>query len=376
MGRILSRQELVDMCTGAAVLGTGGGGGPEFGINMLEAVLAAGKQVEMVSLDEIPDDALVVCPAGIGSGTPTEDEEIIRKREVSRQKLLSGSDEENPYLIGLKMLEKYMGKKAYASIAVETGGYSIAVGAMVAAYKGIRFVDADPIGRSTPEVEQESFTVFGVPATPFAVTDAWGNSILALSVASDRAAEQIARAMAVIGTGASMVGRTTSGKTLKKPVVIPGTASKSINIGQALREAKERGDNVPEAVINAAEGKEFFHGVVEDFQCEDRGGFNWATNEMAGVGKYDGRKCKIWIKNENLISWLDGEPHVVCPDLICVLDAHTGEPVTNSNIKVGMELIVFGVPSHPIWRTQKGLEVLSPGHFGFDIPYRPIEDIL
>jgi len=28
------------------------------------------------------------------------------------------------------------------------------------------------------------------------------------------------------------------------------------------------------------------------------------------------------------------------------------------------------------WRTKRGLRIFSPKHFGFDIKYRPIEDIV
>jgi DUF917 family protein len=38
--------------------------------------------------------------------------------------------------------------------------------------------------------------------------------------------------------------------------------------------------------------------------------------------------------------------------------------------------VVFGRRAYKIWRTKRGIELFSPRHFGFDIGYRPIEDIV
>ena len=58
-----------DFATGCAVLGTGGGGdvGPE--LLQARAAIASAGPVEVLTLDELPDDALVV-PIG-GWGAPT-----------------------------------------------------------------------------------------------------------------------------------------------------------------------------------------------------------------------------------------------------------------------------------------------------------------
>jgi DUF917 family protein len=67
---------------------------------------------------------------------------------------------------------------------------------------------------------------------------------------------------------------------------------------------------------------------------------------------------------------------VMSPDLLCAVEAGTGEPFTNSQLREGLALVVFGVPAHPIWRTPEGLALSGPAHFGFDLPYRPLEALL
>ena len=95
---------------------------------------------------------------------------------------------------------------------------------------------------------------------------------------------------------------------------------------------------------------------------------------VSGVGGYLGHRYRIWYKNENIISWFDDEPDVTVPDLICVLDPKTGEAITNPNCKKGMEVVVIGYPAPSMWRSQRGLAIFAPPSFGYEIPYRPIED--
>ena len=42
----------------------------------------------------------------------------------------------------------------------------------------------------------------------------------------------------------------------------------------------------------------------------------------------------------------------------------------------GREVSVVGVRAEPLWRTEKGLRLLGPKHFDYDIPYRPMEELL
>ena len=84
------------------------------------------------------------------------------------------------------------------------------------------------------------------------------------------------------------------------------------------------------------------------------------------------------MKNENIISWLDGKPDILPPDLIYNLDPATGDAVSGvvmGNYPIGKEVVIVGRAASPMWRTPKGLEIFSPRHFGFDVDYRPIEEL-
>jgi DUF917 family protein len=161
-----------------------------------------------------------------------------------------------------------------------------------------------------------------------------------------------------------------------KRTIIRGGVTKAIEIGKALREAEADHRDPAQAVIQASGGTEFFGGEVDRFEWEDREGFMWGTITVRGEGRYKRHELKVWIKNENLLSWLDGKPYVLTPDLICILDAATGKPITNSNMKEGRKIVAFGIPCHPFWRTREAIDLVSPKHFDFDIPYTPMERII
>ncbi len=77
------------------------------------------------------------------------------------------------------------------------------------------------------------------------------------------------------------------------------------------------------------------------------------------------------------MSWLNGEPFVMSPDLLCLVGRESGEPKTNDDVAEGDVMAVIGARAPQVFITQpKGLEVLGPTHFGFDYPFVPIEKLM
>mgnify|MGYP005835754499 CR=1 FL=1 len=370
MARVLNKTDITDLCLGTTVLGTGGGGSPELGLFILKRLLEVGKEIKLISVDEVPDDEIVVHPAMVGSIAPSKEKTMELGEYCSKMIAREG-----PLLTGLKTLEEVLSEKVYATVPVELGGYNTPVAAILGALAGISFVDADTIGRAKPELMMQTYTVHNVPITPMVLTDMKGNSVLVRKVASFEYAEKIARAMAVVGGGTTAVRCPVKGDLFKR-TIIPGGVTKAIEIGRALRGAEEHHEDPVQAVIRASGGVEFFRGIVDQFKWEDREGFLWGTITVKGEDRYKRHELKVWLKNENLLSWLDGKPYVLTPDLICILNAKAGRPITNSNIREGSKIVVFGIPCHPFWRTKEAIDLVSPKHFGFDIPYIPMEQII
>jgi hypothetical protein len=89
-----------------------------------------------------------------------------------------------------------------------------------------------------------------------------------------------------------------------------------------------------------------------------------------------GRQLSLDFQNENLVA-RDSERGIVAsvPDLITVLDAETGDPITTEGLQYGHRVRVIGMPCSPKWRTDRGLELVGPTYFDYDIDYEPIEHL-
>jgi DUF917 family protein len=158
-----------------------------------------------------------------------------------------------------------------------------------------------------------------------------------------------------------------------RPAVVEGALGLAQRVGEALRAARERGEDPAAAVAAASGGRVVFRGRVTSFAWEERDGFTWGELELAGESADAGSTYRVWSKNENLLAWRDGEPDVTAPDLICCF-AGTGEPVTNPHHQAGAAVTVVGVPAAPQWRTPAGVATLGPRHFGFDLDFVPFEE--
>jgi len=371
MEREFDLQDVEDLCVGATILGTGGGGNMQTGLSYLRHLLSGGKKIRMISVEDVPDDAVVVHPSGIGSIAPSEGGKRCTWDSTGEGLF----DPNHPLLSGLRLMEEIIGTNVYATVPVEIGGMNTALAALLASLADIPFVDADTIGRAKPELEMQSYTLYGIPITPLILFDNRGDTVIVRSVAGYRDAEQIARSLSILWGGATSVRCPVKGDVFKKSI-IPGGVSKSINIGKNRREAIDRGDNPIEAVLGASGATLLFQGEVADFEWEDRGGFMFGTTQITGKDRFEGHSFKIWMKNENLISWLDEEPYVMSPDLICAVETDGAKPFTNDEVRKGMNVTVFGIPPHPLWRTEKGIELVSARHFGYDIPYRHLEAVV
>ena len=107
---------------------------------------------------------------------------------------------------------------------------------------------------------------------------------------------------------------------------------------------------------------------------DDKLGYYWGTHTINGAEQFEGNTYKIWFKNENHVMWENEKPIITSPDIIVVVDANTGEPYANPILKVGDQVCVIGLRARDAFKSERGISVLGPKYFGFDIDYLPIEE--
>ena len=159
------------------------------------------------------------------------------------------------------------------------------------------------------------------------------------------------------GDYAYAIGYAMKIKDVKK-YLVKNTITKTMKIGSDIKNGNYK-------------NKEIFKGIIQKISKENKGGFLSGTVSIKGRDIFSDSVLDIWFKNENLISWINNKPSITCPDLICITDlSYNG--MYNRDLKIGMEVVVFGFSADKLWKSKEGLNIFSPKTFGFNIDYSPI----
>lgn len=348
---------LDDIALGASLLGTGGGGDPYIGRLMARQALEQYGDVSLLDPDDLDDDDLVIPSAMMGAPT------------VMVEKLPRGDE----VMKAFRMLEAYLGREARATMSIEAGGLNSTIPFTVAAQAGIPLVDADGMGRAFPEIQMVVPTIHGVSATPMAIADEKGNTVL-LETVDNFWTETLARSVTIdMGCTAHIALYALTGRQVKEGT-IPRTISLAAQIGRTIRATQREHGDVVAALCQETGGFHVFTGKVVDVNRRTETGFARGEATIEGIVEHAGRSLWLQFQNEHLIATIDGEPVVTVPDLITVLDAETGEPITTEGLRYGFRVAVIGIPCAEAWRTEAGLELVGPGYFGYDVPFVPVEE--
>lgn len=365
MSQRLALSDLPDLARGAAFLGTGGGGNPYVGRLMVESAMRdAGHDLELLDLADVPDDALVIPTAMMGAPTC-----IVEKLPRGTEAAAS-----------LRLLEKRLGKMAFATMPIEAGGVNSMIPLVVALRLGIPVVDGDGMGRAFPELQHETFNVYGVSGTPMVITNDHHDQAI-IDTHDNEMMEWLARGVTIRMGGVAYIANYPMDGATAKRVSISGTIGVGLKIGRALRYAREHHlDPFNHLIATLAEtdyspAKVIFSGKIVEVFRRTSEGFAKGTvhiRELDGESGEEPATLDIDFQNENLIARVGGRILSVVPDLICILDSETAEPITTEELRYGQRVKVMAVTVPAIMRTPEALKVWGPRTFGFDVDYVPM----
>lgn len=377
MGDIRTADDVHDLVHGLTLLGTGGGGRPEQGLECLLPHVEAGRTVSWIAPDAIPDDAWVCSTFGMGSIAPTETLSVEQRRALGYPASFTVA---KPMVRAVQELEAFTGKKIAAILPFELGAGNTASPMDAAVRLGAAIVDGDCAGRAIPELSQTTAAMGGIPFAPGVIADTWGNVLLVKETASDLLTERIGKLVSIATKVPDMTaqcahaGFLMRGKDLKR-IAVPGGITRALAVGRAIRVARARGADPVAAVAEALEGWVLFRGRVAKKEWESRDGYMYGTTTVEGDGPDAGHTLRVWFKNENHVTWRDGTPWVLSPDLIMTIGTD-GTPYTNTLLPEGAAIGVVGAVADARLRTPAALGLLGPGHYGYDLPYTPIERLV
>jgi DUF917 family protein len=367
--KILEKDELEYMLLGVGILGTGGGGDPEFfGKPLIEWDLKKGREYRVISPDKVRDDAFIVSGGYAGSVTAYTSVGNMLQKWEKRFELMEA----------LKITESLFNRRVDYVVPFELGGVNTPVMLSLAARVGILTIDGDGLGRAAPETQMSSFLGHGISLTPMTFVDKDGNVLIVKHSTNPTYPDEIMRlALELNGRIGANNHYPMNGKQLKESV-IPNTITFSMKLGKAVADALSVKRDPIEAILEVTKGIKLFTGKVKELSGSDVKAHYLARAQLEGMGDFSGMTMEITFKNEAMIARINKRAVAIFPDLICMVDPKTGKGLMTANLKIGMNMTVIGIPAHERLReclkNKVCKDAFSPKRFGVtDVEYEPIE---
>ncbi|MBN7793533.1 DUF917 domain-containing protein [Microbacterium esteraromaticum] len=359
----LTAVDLPDLARGATLLGTGGGGDPYIGQKLVERVLGDGA-ISVLDPDELADDLFVIPTAQMGAPT------------VMVEKIPAGTEP----TLALRTLEEHLGRVADATMPIECGGINSMIPLIVAAETGLPVVDADGMGRAFPELSMETFAVYGVHGSPLALAGERGEKVIIDTGDDDRQMEWLARGITIRLGGVGHIAEYAMSGAEVQRTAVPRTLSMALALGRAIRLAREEHRSPFDAIADTLATTLYPHvrelcvGKVVDVERRTTDGFAKGRAIIAPRGA-EHERFEILFQNENLIARRDGQLVAIVPDLICVVDHETAEPITTEGLRYGQRVRVLGISTPEMMRTPEALDAFGPSAFGLQDAFVPVEEL-
>jgi hypothetical protein len=351
--RRVSLAELESLAVGAWILGTGGGGSPYPSLLNMRKLYRGGTVVSLLDPAELEDDDWVAVVSNMGAP-------LVGQERLS---------DPRPMAQAVRLMEEHIGRRFRAVMSVEIGGGNALAPFLAAAVLDLPVADADAMGRAYPEAQMTSFAVHDLRMYPLTLADVRDNAVIVARAASWKWMERLSRKTCVeVGSVAATCKAPRTGREVKDCAILY-TVTKAIGLGQTVEAARRAHRDPIEAVLEAEGGVLLFRGKVGDVHRRTTEGFLRGTASLDGLDGWKGRTFRLAFQNEFAVGWLDEEPRVMTPDLICVIDTVSGEAIGTETLRYGQRVTVVALPAPPVFLTPKGLEHVGPRAFGYDLDF-------
>ena len=168
MSTLRTERDVHDLIRGLTLLGTGGGGRPEQGLEALLPHVEAGREVGWVAVASIPDDAWVCSTFGMGSIAPSEPLSPAQRRALGYP---ADWVVARPMVRAIEELQAWTGRTISAIVPFELGAGNTASPMDAAVRLGIAVIDGDCAGRAIPELSQTTAAIAGLAFAPGVIAD-------------------------------------------------------------------------------------------------------------------------------------------------------------------------------------------------------------
>lgn len=341
MKRILKKQDIVEILYGVTLLASGGGGPLKLGLRLIDELDKKEPiNLPLFDVDDMEDDAYGAMTACLGSPVAMETANF------------DFSDCSNAYL-GFREEMKRSGKDLKYIFSGEFGGMNTAIAIYTSIVSNTPMLDLDTNMRAVPELNTGVLPNRGKPAHPVVLSNTNGDVVVAYAKdpTDSKATETIARALCM--PYGMKIGFSTWALNKKEinELLTPGSLTYAQKAGKALLQAIEDKSDIFKAISSVITCKELGRGKVENIELAQKDGFDYGITTIST----DNGKLIIDFKNEHmLVRDENGNVIITVPETVCIVDTDNYEPLTNDQMKQGLNVIVMATPAAKMWDFPEG----------------------
>ncbi|REK64072.1 MAG: DUF917 domain-containing protein [Cohnella sp.] len=325
--RVLTMADVKAAVRGGAVFACGGGGWVDHGLEIGGAAVSIGRP-KLVSVDELPDDAIIVTATAIGAPAGNDWE-------------MWGVD----YIKAVQLLMDHYDGKVVGVMTPQNGMSSTINGWLPAAALGLVVVDATGDIRAHPTGKMGSMGLAARTDYETIQVVVGGRrdtgSYLELVVKGTPAkTSNILRTASDMSGGFIASARHPIPASYVKQHAAIGGVSIALDLGYAMIEAEPKGaEAIMETVCRKTNGRFIGRGKVLKKDVHYSGAFDIGTITMDDG---TGRALTLHVMNEYMaVDDADGKRLTTYPDVITTFDTATGLPISVGGVKEGMEIALF-----------------------------------
>lgn len=307
-----------------------------------------GRRPELKAVEEFDDDALIVSVGFVNNGLPVSD-------------LRPVGDE---FRTSLRLVEEALGRRVDGLMPLAAGNVNAIVPLLTGLQLDLPIVDADPMGRIFPLVDQTVFTLAGLPVGPAAATGATGESVL-VNVTEPARAERLLRALAgELGGWAATATYPMSAATLARTGVL-GSISRMMHIGRIL-DSSITTEQKHDALRRLVGVQQIIRARVSDLMWSAPSivpGQIDHPSSVVFIEETQGKIVQVELQNELLMVMVDGAVRAVVPDMITMIRPEDGSVATLEDLWCGNTIDIVVMPAAKQWYSPEGIRLAGPSAF-------------
>ena len=328
--RKLTKPQAVQAVLGGAILGGGGGGLLNQGMEAAEQAFSYTDALMLLDPDDLPDTAVVANVSTLGA--PSAFDAHLTPEH---------------WKTALKDFTEACGCEISGFTSCENGAASTANGWLLSALTGIPLVDAPSNGRAHPTGTMGSIGLNTLNEYVSIQASCGGREEKYTEVTARGALASVShviRQSAVAAGGMTGVVRNPVSVSYLKKHAAVGAISYAIRLGKLYQEAGREG---MEALLTALK-KEYdarllIRGTIEQYAIKMQGGYDVGTFTVRDRDHSQEIQLMFW--NEFMTAeGEDGTRLATFPDLIFTLDAENGEVVSTAQASDGRDIYALIIP--------------------------------